>query len=407
MELLLHYVWRHKIFPLHELETVDGNLVEVIDPGLHNRSGSGPDFFNSKVRISGTLWVGNIEIHDKASDWYLHHHEQDPAYNNVVLHVVGVNDGFVQKQNGEYVPQLQLDVPAAIRQNYDELLRTDAYPPCYRIVPELTPLMLHSWMAALQTERLERKAIAIKQRAERLAGDWEGAYFMTLARNYGFGTNSEPMEQWASLLNLQAAGHHRDDLFQIEAIFLGQAGLLTAEGAHTPSLSGIDDTYLQRLRSEYKYMTHKFGLQTLDWSTWSFRCRPPNAPHHRLRELACLYQERRTSLKALVECETAADVAKLYDVRGMKLQLLLINTVVPMLFAYGRHIGKELLCDRAFNMLEELAAEDNTIVRMWKQCGFNVKTAGDSQALIQLKREYCDRKECLRCRIGYEYLKRT
>lgn len=225
MEQLLHYVWKHKMLPLKPLETTDGRLVEVIDPGLHNRN-AGPDFFNAKVKINGTLWVGNVEIHDQSTDWYLHHHDRDSQYDNVVLHVVGQANRDVQNSRGEFLPQLELEVPPTVSENYRQLLSTDQYPPCYRIIPSLTRLTVHSWMAALQTERLEQKTRAIEQRAERLNGSWEDAYFVTLARNYGFGINGEAFEQWAQHVPLQAVGKHRDDLFQIEAIFMGQAGLL-------------------------------------------------------------------------------------------------------------------------------------------------------------------------------------
>ena len=156
MEQLLHYVWKHKMFPLKELTTTDERSVEVIDPGLHNRN-AGPDFFNAKVKIGGTLWVGNVEIHDHSSDWYRHGHDHDSAYDNVVLHVASIIDSEVQTTNGQFIPQLQMDVPPEVQQHYDELLKTDQYPPCYKVIPDLSPLMVHSWMAALQTERLERK----------------------------------------------------------------------------------------------------------------------------------------------------------------------------------------------------------------------------------------------------------
>ena len=152
MEQLLHYVWKHRLFPLRELETTDGKRVEVIDSGLHNRN-AGPDFFNAKVNIGRTLWVGNVEIHDKASDWYLHHHDRDPRYNNVVLHVVGEVDTEVRNAQGESLPQLQLDVPQHVSQHYEELLKTDSFPPCYKVIPELTQLKVHAWMAALQDPR--------------------------------------------------------------------------------------------------------------------------------------------------------------------------------------------------------------------------------------------------------------
>ena len=203
MEQLLHYTWKHRMLPLGRLATTDGREVEVIDPGLYNRRNSGPDFFNAKVRIGGTLWVGNVELHERATDWYLHHHDRDEAYNNVVLHVVGEADTEVRNQRGEYLPQMVLHVPESVQKNYEELLRIDHYPPCYQVIPQLSTLMVHSWLAALQTERLEQKTEAIRQRADRCGGSWEDAYFVTLARNYGFGINGDAFEQWAVQVPLQ------------------------------------------------------------------------------------------------------------------------------------------------------------------------------------------------------------
>ena len=172
------------------METTDGRVVEVLDPGLHNRN-AGPDFFNAKVKIGGTLWVGNVEIHDCSSHWYVHGHDHDANYNNVILHVVGEADREVQTQKGDFLPQVCLTIPPSVRENYEELIKTDSYPPCYRIIPELPPLTIHAWMAALQTERLEQKTIAIQERVRQANGSWEDAYFMTLARNYGFGINGD------------------------------------------------------------------------------------------------------------------------------------------------------------------------------------------------------------------------
>ena len=163
MEQLLHYCWKHKLFPLQQLKTTSGQDVEVIDPGLHNRN-AGPDFFNAKVKIDGTLWVGNVEIHDKSSDWYLHGHEKDDHYNNVVLHVTGKADTEVKTANGDVLPQLEMEVPEKVEKHYRELLQEDQYPPCYRIIPQLSRLTVHSWMSALQTERLEQKTEQIRQR---------------------------------------------------------------------------------------------------------------------------------------------------------------------------------------------------------------------------------------------------
>ena len=430
MEQLLQYVWKHKILPLSDLATTDGRDVEIIDPGLHNRN-SGPDFFNAKLRIGETMWVGNVEIHEHSKDWFRHGHDTDPAYDNVVLHVVEDDDCNVTNSRGEFIPQIKLSVPMTVTLNYKELLAADAYPPCYRLVPELTSLTIHSWMATLQTERLERKTQDIARRATRANGSWEDAYFITLARNYGFGINGDAFEHWAFNVPLNQVAHHRDDIFQVEAIFLGQAGLLDINAIPEKyQASALNDGYFAKMKNEYDYLAHKFSLTPIDRTMWRFlRLRPQNFPHIRISQLATLYHERKTSLSQLVECKTVDDLKhnlsthvteywathytfgseSAHNNKGLSpfsINLLMINTAIPMLFAYGRHTGDEALCDRAFDLLEQLKAEDNHIIRMWKECGLKVQNAGDSQALIQLKNEYCDRKDCLRCRFGYEYLKR-
>lgn len=436
MEQLLHYVWKHKMFPLKELQTTEGKHVEVIDPGLHNHN-AGPDFFNAKVKLDNELWVGNVEIHDKSSDWYIHRHDHDRNYDNVILHVTGNADAEVMRSNGQTVPQIVLDVPEKVRSHYRELITTDFYPPCYKIIPNLSALTIHSWMSALQTERLEHKTTAIEKRAERLDGSWEGAFFMTLARNFGFGINGEAFEEWAAHIPLNAIAHHRDSLFQIEAIFFGQAGLLQLEAVpERYQRDALNDGYFVKLRNEYLYLAHKFSLQPIDFKQWRFlRLRPQNFPHIRIAQMAMLYYEQRCSLSKIIECGKATGEKGIipqmsemlhthvtpywethfaFGSESMKneknlspfsLNLLYINTVVPILFAYGRHTGNEQLCDRAFDILEGLKPESNKIIRMWQDCGLKVKSASDSQALIQLKKEYCDRRDCLRCRIGYEYLK--
>ena len=263
-------------------------------------------------------------------------------------------------------------------------------------------------------------------------GDWETAYFVTMARNYGFGINGDAFEQWALSIPLHAADHHRDDLFQTEAIFMGQAGLLDPETipAHCRQ-DALEEGYFNRLRNEYEYLAHKFSLCPIDPSLWRFlRLRPQNFPHVRISQLANLYYKHRTRLRLLLEADTVKAAEEVLrtsvtpywethytfgststhnekNLSRQSLNLLLINTAIPMLFAYGRYKSDERLCNRAFDFLEQLKAENNHIVRMWQQCGLIVETAGDSQALIQLKKEYCDRRECLRCRIGYEYMRAT
>jgi hypothetical protein len=420
MEHLLHYVWKHKIFPLKELKTVSGQILEVIDTGLANRD-AGPDFFNAKIKLDGVLWVGNVEIHTSSSDWVKHGHHLDSVYDNVVLHVATYIDADVYRSNGELVPQLQLDCPAHVRDNYQELVATDSYPPCYRIIPSLSSLVVHSWMSALQTERFEQKTAQLSERLNFCNHHWEDAFFMTLARNFGFGLNGDAFETWAKHIPLRAVDKHRDNLFQIEAIFFGQAGILQDKDG---------DDYYMKLKREYEYLAHKFSLTPMDVTRWRFlRLRPNNFPHIRIAQLACLYHRSYGLFSQLMEKRTLKEIRDIlrggtseywvshYTFGGTSpfrpktlsnasLDLLVINTVVTFLYAYGIHKGKEELCVRATDFLEELKPENNYIIRMWSQCGLKVAHAGDSQALIQLKKEYCDKKKCLYCRIGYEYLKR-
>ena len=420
MEQLLHYVWKHKIFPLKELKTTTGQQVEVIDTGLANTD-AGPDFFNAKLKLDGALWIGNIEIHERSSDWFKHGHHADAGYNSVILHIASEIDTEISRSNGERIPQIQLICPEAVRTNYKELLETASYPPCYRIIPSLSPFTAHSWMTALQMERFEQKATLLNERLKRCQGNWEDAFFITLARNFGFGLNGDAFETWAHQLPFRAVDKHRNDLFQIEAIFFGQAGILEDSDG---------DGYYLRLKKEYTYLQHKFGLIPMDASLWRFlRLRPANFPHIRIAQLACLYHRAYGLLSRIMETETLQGVRDIlkggtseywlthYTFGGSSpsrpktlsntsLDLLIINTVVTFLYAYGLHKGNPVLCARAGSFLEELKAENNYITRMWEQCGMKASNAADSQALIQLKKEYCDKKKCLYCRIGYEYLKR-
>lgn len=420
MEQLLHYVWKHKIFPLKELKTTTGQQVEVIDTGLANTD-AGPDFFNAKLKLDGVLWIGNIEIHERSSDWFKHGHHADTGYNSVILHIASEIDTEISRSNGERIPQIQLICPEAVRTNYKELLETASYPPCYRIIPSLSPFTAHSWMSALQMERFEQKATLLNERLKRCQGNWEDAFFITLARNFGFGLNGDAFETWAHRLPFRAVDKHRNDLFQIEAIFFGQAGILEDSDG---------DGYYLRLKKEYIYLQHKFELIPMNTSLWRFlRLRPTNFPHIRIAQLACLYHRAYGLLSRIMETETLQGVRDILkggtseywlthytfggsspsrqkSLSNTSLDLLIINTVVTFLYAYGLHKGNPVLCARAGSFLEELKAENNYITRMWEQCGMKASNAADSQALIQLKKEYCDKKKCLYCRIGYEYLKR-
>ena len=419
MEQLLHYIWKHKIFPLKQLETTTGMRVEVIDVGLAN-SNAGPDFFNAKVKINETLWVGNVEIHSKASDWFRHGHDKDKVYDSVILHVAEEVDCDISRTNGEPILQMQLSCPSSVEQNFQKLHRTDMLPPCYDIIPKISRFAIHSWLSVLQSERFEHKAEAINERLKRCNGNWEDAFFITLARNFGFGLNGDAFERWASLLSLRAVDKHRDSLFKVEAIFFGQAGLLE---------ESLDDPYYLRLQKEFAYLKHLFQLPVMDASLWRFlRLRPGNFPHIRIAQLASLYSREYGILSKLMEAESMIAIKEVLqtstsdyweehyqfynnsprrtkNLSASSFNLLIINTVVPFLYAYGSHKADEVLCQRASNLLEELKAEDNYITRMWNGVGLSVNNAADSQALLELKKEYCDKKKCLYCRIGFEYLK--
>ena len=379
MEQLLHYVWKHKIFPLKELKTTTGQQVEVIDTGLANTD-AGPDFFNAKLKLDGVLWIGNIEIHERSSDWFKHGHHADAGYNSVILHIASEIDTEISRSNGERIPQIQLICPEAVRTNYKELLETDSYPPCYRIIPSLPPFTAHSWMTALQMERFEQKATLLNERLKRCQGNWEDAFFITLARNFGFGLNGDAFETWAHRLPFRAVDKHRNDLFQIEAIFFGQAGILEDSDG---------DGYYLRLKKEYTYLQHKFGLIPMDASLWRFlRLRPANFPHIRIAQLACLYHRAYGLLSRIMETETLQGVRDIlkggtseywlthYTFGGSSpsrpktlsntsLDLLIINTVVTFLYAYGLHKGNRVLCARAGSFLEELKAENNYICLLY------------------------------------------
>lgn len=410
------------MFPLGELHTTphagqEALPIEVIDPGLHNL-GAGPDFFNAKVRIGGQMWVGNVEIHLRATDWYRHHHETDPAYHNVILHVVGLKDCDVEllpdagqslhgdastastERRGRVLPVLELPVPPEVEANYHELLAEEAYPPCYRVIPQLSALIVHSWMSALTVERLETKTERISSWLQRTTGDWEQTFFIVLARAFGFGTNADAFERWAATLNPQHICKHRDHLEQVEAFFLGTAGLLEE-----------DDGLLWR---EWKFLKAKFGLQELPRSIWKMgRLRPQNFPQVRLRQLAELYHSRRLDFSRIRSAETLDDLYALlaaktedYALSSASIDLLIVNAVAPILFAYGRSHDNEMLTERAFNLLESIKPEHNYITRSWAKAGITSQHAADSQALIELRTRYCDRKDCLRCRFGAAYLRK-
>ena len=430
MEKLLHYVWKHRLLPLKALLTTDGQELELIDPGLANPN-AGPDFFNAKVRIGQTLWAGNVEIHLRSSDWYRHGHDTDAAYDSVILHVAMIIDSDVTTNTGKQLPQLQLDIPADLHLRYETLQKTEDYPRCYRIIPQIDIFKVHAWMDTLTVERLEERRRQVEARMKATNGNWEWTLFITLARNFGFGINGDAFETWAKRIPLDRIGKHRDELFQIEAIFLGMAGLL--EEASLPPNSQPDD-YFRQLQREFHYQCHLFSLGAImPYQQWKYlRLRPQNFPHIRLAELAWMYHKGEVTLSRLKDAvmeekpldalrkiltATPSDYWHTHIMFGCPVEkrqlhlsqgsknLLIINTVVPLLYSHAMSHDDWKLREQVLELLRLLPAEQNYIIRQWQECGLKVDTAADSQALIQIKRQYCDRRDCLRCSFGYEYLK--
>lgn len=426
MELMLHYVWKHKIFPLHELTTTDGKSITVINPGTHNKN-AGPDFLNALIKIDDITWSGNVELHLKSSDWKKHHHEINPDYNSVILHVTTENDCDVVCCNGNKPPQLILEIPDYIKNNYEELKSNDVLPQCSDILSEIPLFTIHSWLSALFIERLEEKTCQINEYRDLCDKNWENSFFITIARNFGFGINGNAFEQWAYSIPMNALAKHRDNLFQIEAIFFGQAGLLEKDYINTTDISNND--YLKKLQLEYSYLKQKFSLNPINPTIWRFlRLRPQNFPHIRIAQLAMMYHEGKLNLSKIIEAENISAIYSLIDTKvsdywkthytfsfeesnnsQKKLStssknLLIINSIIPMLFAYGQYKSNEILKDKAIRLINEIPSENNHIIRDWNNAGICCSSAADSQALLQLTKKYCSNHDCLRCRFGYEYI---
>ena len=418
MERLLHYVWKYKLYTATPLITTEGRPVQVIDPGMQNTD-AGPDFFNAKIKIDGTLWVGSVEIHDKSSDWLLHHHDTDKAYDCVILHIIGFNDFQPVRTNGNPIPQMLLTVPENILRSIDWLLYREAALPCLDHITGIAPLHIACWMEALLSERLERKTHDIFLLLDAYQTDWNEVFYITLTRNFGFGVNNDAFERLAKSLPLRCIQKQRNSHSQIEAMLFGQAGMLEEEN---------DDHYYRLLQREYDFLRHKFGLSPMeDFVFKNLRTRPVNFPYLKVAQLAALWVRYDTLFSAILEARSTGEIKKYFRIppsgywethyhfryasprkeKTIGENALLINTVVPMLFAYGLHNKRPEYCERATRLLESIPPEKNTIVTTFYNAGITVRHAGDSQALIQLKREYCEKKKCLYCRIGFRMLKTT
>ena len=419
MEEMLQYVWKHRLYTESGFTTSDGVSVWVIDACIPNTD-AGPDFFNAKIRIGDTLWVGNVELHRRASDWYTHGHHADKAYDSVILHVVGENDGPVYRANGERIPQAVLPVPEKVCGNIEWLLSGDTPSPCAGHIYRIPPVYLSDWMAALVSERLERKASDLLARLRQCREDWNEVFYITLMRNFGFGVNSDAFEWLAGSLPYKYILKHRHNPLQVEALLFGQAGLLGAGDAADP--------YHHSLCREYEFLRKKYGLQPVEGFLFKkLRTRPVNFPHVRLAQAAAVWLRRDVLFSEILETEEMDRIRSFFDVMPSgywkthyhfgrpspskakaigrnAVDVILINTVVPALFAYGKQKGRPVYCDRAITFLEKLPPERNQPVAFFEKAGISVRNAADTQGLIQLRRAYCDLKKCLYCRIGFRMI---
>ncbi|MDD5185885.1 MAG: DUF2851 family protein [Paludibacter sp.] len=417
-ESILHYIWQQKLFSSHSIKTTDGEEVEIIDVGKFNTD-AGPDFFNAKIRIGDTLWAGNVEIHSRSTDWNRHNHQLDKAYDSVILHVVKEADTEVFRIDGQKIPQIQLIYPKQIELNYERLIGEKKWIPCAGKIQNVPEIFIQSWKNALLSERLEQKTKIIAGLLDESNQHWEEAFYITLARNFGFGTNSQAFESLAKSTPLSILGKHKDQLFQLEALLFGQAGLLNEE---------TTDEYALRLKQEYDFLRSKYLLKAIDGSQWKLlRLRPDNFPYIRIAQFASLIHTSSKLFSKMVEnptigylrgiftCEPSdywnthylfvhESKAKSKKLGTQSIHGILINTVVPFLFCYGYLKNNQKLKDKALQILEQIPGESNAIVNGWDNLGVKTKSAYDSQALIQLKKFYCDEKKCLRCRIGHKVL---
>lgn len=421
-EMLLHYLWEHRLWEYGALKTAEGQRVEVLDPGKHNTD-AGPDFFNAKIRIGSRTWAGNIEIHTRASDWHRHGHQYDRAYDSIVLHVVGHDDATIYRPDGSPIPQVVLPYANEFRSRYDAMVASNDSLACSRELSNLPPLYITDWLASLGYERLYAKADRIMAYLERLNGDWMATAYVTLCRALGFSTNAEPFERLAFATPIQYLLKHRSDRRLIEAALFGQAGLLGETPPDPDDLLHIED-----LKVDYAFMQAKYDIAPLESPGWKLaRMRPPNFPHRRIAalvEMICngfafgrgfAHVLDVDSARKLFEIEITGFWENHYTFGGRAaiaprafspdtVATLIINALVPLLYAYGLYFANDQRIEAAIALLQELGPEHNSVTRVFTDRGIRCDDAFTSQALIQLRREYCEQRKCLFCRIGHRLL---
>lgn len=421
-ESFLHYIWQFQYFDKKQLTTTQGDPIAISRQGMLNTN-AGPDFSNASIKIGDIQWAGHVEIHIKSSAWLDHQHQRDAAYNNVILHVVWHDDKPIHAADGSHLPTLELKhrVSRALISEYQKLIGTSSSVACERLLPQVNTLTRLSMLDRVLVERLQVRAQWIREIYHATGNDWEETAYRALARNFGFKVNSDPFLTLAQRLPYKFILKQTTTL-QVEALIFGMAGFLEA---------GMKDNYFNELQREFRLLRAKYQLHgaELNPAQWRFlRLRPANFPTIRLAQFSALLSSAKHLFSRIVETESAADLSKIFattqsvywqshyrfgkpsaglinPLGAASIDNILINSVAPMLAAYGMEKDDYSYIDRAQNVLQHIAAEDNAITRTWDHLNWKVKTAFDSQALIELYNNYCKRKNCLNCNIGASILK--
>ncbi|MCK5856830.1 MAG: DUF2851 family protein [Bacteroidales bacterium] len=420
-EDFLYYIWQYRLMK-HDIETTTDESIIIIDTGQQN-DGSGPDFFNARLKIGNTEWAGNVEMHSKASDWMRHKHDVDPNYDSVILHVVYDCDMMINNATDEEIPCLELKgkIDEKLYFRYKNLIASREWIACAQQLNEIPDLILFSWLDRLLAERLERKTDYIEAFLQSSNGNWEMAFYYALARNFGFNVNSEPFEQLARSIPLDVLAKNRDSLFKIEALLFGQSGMLNER---------LKDEYSQKLIAEYEFLRKKYQLEPIAGYQWKFmRLRPGNFPSIRIAQFAQLIFKSTHLLSKIVKTEKLSQLKDFFQLEasdywnehysfGKKsknrkkrmgessFDLILINTLVPFLFVYANHQKDDELRERALFFLSQTKAEQNSIVKRYRETGITATNAAQSQALLTLKNDYCKYLKCLDCAIGNRLIRK-
>ena len=416
-EQLLQFIWQFQYYNKSQLLSTKGEDIQIIYPGLHNTN-QGPDFLNARVKISDTILAGSIEIHVSASEWNLHKHSSDSNYSNVILHVVWLND----KNIGVDIPTLELSsrVSSMLLNTYEKLMLTRNFIPCEEQILNVNDFTFTAWKHRLYVERLQEKAAIISQKLKNNKNHWEEIFWQLLAKNFGIKINGDAFESMATSIPLSMLAKHKNQLHQLEAMLMGQCGLLNKD---------FTDDYAIMLKKEYLFLQKKYDLQPTHMSVYFLRMRPANFPTIRLSQLAVLVNNSSHLFSTIKDATNLKDVEKLFDVIAndywhyhylfdeetafkkktlgkQMVQNIILNTVLPFLYAYGWFHNAEQYKEKALLWATQLLPEQNFITKGFSALGIANKTAYDSQALIQLKTKYCDLKRCLDCAVGNNILKK-